>query len=97
MQGHKSFKAIAVATDIKPGASPCGMCRQLYVSTSLISVSSKHWEQERIYANSVHSLREFNPNSFPVYMYDKDGEYKLTTIGEVNPPPPRLLSLKDLI
>lgn len=31
MQGHRSFKAIAVATDIKPGASPCGMCRQLYV------------------------------------------------------------------
>lgn len=29
--GHKNFRAIAVATDIKPGASPCGMCRQLYV------------------------------------------------------------------
>ncbi|KAL2372975.1 hypothetical protein RJZ57_002549 [Blastomyces gilchristii] len=26
--GHKNFKAIAVATDINPGASPCGMCRQ---------------------------------------------------------------------
>jgi len=30
--GHKDFKAIAVATDIKPAASPCGMCRQLYAS-----------------------------------------------------------------
>lgn len=26
--GHKDFKAIAVATDISPPASPCGMCRQ---------------------------------------------------------------------
>ncbi|EDN04028.1 cytidine deaminase [Histoplasma capsulatum] len=26
--GHKNFRAIAVATDIVPGASPCGMCRQ---------------------------------------------------------------------
>ncbi|KAF3481925.1 cytidine deaminase [Arthroderma uncinatum] len=26
--GHTRFKAIAVATDITPGASPCGMCRQ---------------------------------------------------------------------
>ncbi|KUJ11009.1 cytidine deaminase [Mollisia scopiformis] len=27
-EGHKKFKAIAVATDISPPASPCGMCRQ---------------------------------------------------------------------
>lgn len=27
--GHKQFRALAVATDIKPAASPCGMCRQL--------------------------------------------------------------------
>ncbi|CAG8216293.1 unnamed protein product [Penicillium salamii] len=26
--GHKSFKALAVATNITPAASPCGMCRQ---------------------------------------------------------------------
>ncbi|RJE26537.1 cytidine deaminase [Aspergillus sclerotialis] len=26
--GYKDFKALAVATDISPGASPCGMCRQ---------------------------------------------------------------------
>lgn len=30
-QGHKKFKAVAVATDISPPASPCGMCRQLSV------------------------------------------------------------------
>lgn len=28
-EGHKKFKAVAVATDISPPASPCGMCRQL--------------------------------------------------------------------
>ncbi|KAK1148413.1 hypothetical protein N8T08_009416 [Aspergillus melleus] len=27
--GHRAFKAIAVATDTKTAASPCGMCRQL--------------------------------------------------------------------
>ncbi|RFU33577.1 hypothetical protein B7463_g2736, partial [Scytalidium lignicola] len=27
-EGHKGFKALAVATDISPPASPCGMCRQ---------------------------------------------------------------------
>jgi cytidine deaminase len=30
-EGHKSFKAVGVATDITPPASPCGMCRQLSV------------------------------------------------------------------
>lgn len=29
-EGHvKGFRAVAVATDISPPASPCGMCRQL--------------------------------------------------------------------
>lgn len=27
--GVRGFKAVAVATDISPPASPCGMCRQL--------------------------------------------------------------------
>ncbi|KAF7592381.1 hypothetical protein BBP40_000299 [Aspergillus hancockii] len=27
--GHRDFKAVAVATDSKHPASPCGMCRQL--------------------------------------------------------------------
>lgn len=27
--GIKTFRAVAVATDISPPASPCGMCRQL--------------------------------------------------------------------
>ncbi|KAJ5587964.1 Cytidine deaminase [Penicillium hispanicum] len=57
--GHKEFKAIAVATDIKPGASPCGMCRQF--------------------------MREFTTPSFPVYMYDAEGSYKVMTMGELLP------------
>jgi len=59
IQGHRSFKAIAVATDIKPPASPCGMCRQF--------------------------IREFTTANFPIYMYDRDGEYKVATIGELLP------------
>lgn len=27
--GHRAFRAVAVASDISPPASPCGMCRQL--------------------------------------------------------------------
>ncbi|KAJ5369479.1 Cytidine deaminase [Penicillium cosmopolitanum] len=57
--GHKDFKAIAVATDIKPGASPCGMCRQY--------------------------MREFTTPSFPVYMYDGEGNYTVKTMGELLP------------
>ncbi|KAJ5715773.1 uncharacterized protein N7483_012954 [Penicillium malachiteum] len=57
--GHKSFKALAVATDIKPAASPCGMCRQF--------------------------IREFTNGSFPVYMYDGEGSYKVMTMSELLP------------
>ncbi|PKY00185.1 cytidine deaminase [Aspergillus campestris IBT 28561] len=57
--GHQNFKAIAVATDISPPASPCGMCRQY--------------------------MREFATPSFPIYMYDKDGNYTVTTMGEILP------------
>lgn len=28
-EGVRTFRAVAVATDISPPASPCGMCRQL--------------------------------------------------------------------
>lgn len=29
--GKKSFKAVAVASDLNEACSPCGICRQLYV------------------------------------------------------------------
>lgn len=32
------------------------------------------------------SIREFTPPSFPVYMYDADGAYKVMTMGEVSIP-----------
>ncbi|RAL01477.1 cytidine deaminase [Aspergillus ibericus CBS 121593] len=57
--GHREFKAIAVATDIKPAASPCGMCRQF--------------------------MSEFTTPSFPIFMYDGEGNYSLTTMGELLP------------
>lgn len=81
MQGHKSFKAIAVATDIKPAASPCGMCRQLFVFSFL----STHFLAfvEDCLLMFCNSMREFTPPSFPIYMYDKDGNYKVATIQEV--------------
>ncbi|RAL06874.1 cytidine deaminase [Aspergillus homomorphus CBS 101889] len=57
--GHRDFKAIAVATDIEPAASPCGMCRQF--------------------------IREFSTSSFPIFMYDGQGNFTLKTIGELLP------------
>lgn len=33
-------------------------------------------------------MREFATPSFPIYMYDKDGNYSVTTMGEVFPPLP---------
>lgn len=45
-QGITQFKALAVATDITPPASPCGMCRQAYVFFYCL-VSSISGERER--------------------------------------------------
>ena len=33
---------------------------------------------------NVISIREFTSPSFPVYMYDADGAYKVMTMGEVS-------------
>jgi hypothetical protein len=30
-------------------------------------------------------MREFTPPNFPIYMFDKEGGYKIATIGEVSP------------
>jgi hypothetical protein len=53
------IRALAVATDISPAASPCGMCRQF--------------------------IREFCLPSMPIYMYDKNNNYTVKTIGELLP------------
>lgn len=36
-EGHKVFRAVAVATDLDTPCSPCGMCRQLYVIFAYMS------------------------------------------------------------
>lgn len=77
--GHKEFKALAVATDVKPAGSPCGMCRQLYASLSLSLSSLCPLDRLLIHF----SIREFTGPSFPVYMYDRDGGYKVMTMDEV--------------
>lgn len=75
MAGHKDFKALAVASDVKPGVSPCGMCRQLYVfSLPPLYGPPTDW---------FFSIREFTTTSFPVYLYGADGEYKVMTMAEV--------------
>ncbi|KAJ5827806.1 APOBEC/CMP deaminase zinc-binding [Penicillium robsamsonii] len=74
--GHKDFKALAVATDIKPPGSPCGMCRQLWVSFSAFFCG---------WLIGSYSIREFTTPSFPVYMYDGEGNYKVMTMEELLP------------
>lgn len=50
------------------------MCRQLYVLNHLmLSWFGLTWI----------SIREFTSSSFPVYMYDGEGGYKVMTMGEV--------------
>lgn len=50
------------------------MCRQLYVLSHLILT----W-----FRLTWISIREFTSPSFPVYMYDGEGGYKVMTMGEV--------------
>ncbi|CAG8000688.1 unnamed protein product [Penicillium nalgiovense] len=74
--GHRDFKALAVATDIKPAASPCGMCRQLWgFFFSLFFLLDLFG----------YSIREFTSPSFPVYMYDGEGNHKVMTREELLP------------
>lgn len=46
-EGHKGFKAVAVATDISPPASPCGMCRQLSVFSAELAWNSRRIRRRR--------------------------------------------------
>ncbi|KAJ6130993.1 hypothetical protein N7523_001453 [Penicillium sp. IBT 18751x] len=82
--GHKDFKALAVATDIKPAASPCGMCRQLYVFSFSFFFPWLSFPTCLIWTDGL-SIREFTTPSFPVYMYDADGAYKVMTMSELLP------------
>ncbi|OQE16215.1 hypothetical protein PENSTE_c025G03507 [Penicillium steckii] len=60
--GHKDFKAIAVASDITPGASPCGMCRQFMREFTNTSFLVYMYDGEGGY--KVKSMGELLPDSF---------------------------------
>ncbi|PQE11551.1 cytidine deaminase protein [Rutstroemia sp. NJR-2017a WRK4] len=91
-EGHKKFKAVAVATDISPPASPCGMCRQL---VTLEDQLLDTW------ANlcDVNSIREFCDLSMPIFMFDKNGDFVVMKLESLLPlsfgpealPPPEAL------
>ncbi|KAK0631990.1 cytidine deaminase-like protein [Immersiella caudata] len=61
-EGHRGFKAVAVATDIAPPASPCGMCRQCIREFCELSVPIIMFDGSGGY--SVMRLEELLPLSF---------------------------------
>ncbi|KAK0657333.1 cytidine deaminase-like protein [Cercophora newfieldiana] len=61
-EGHRGFKAVAVATDIAPPASPCGMCRQFIREFCELSVPIIMFDGSGGY--SVMRLEELLPLSF---------------------------------
>jgi len=61
-EGHKKFKALAVATDISPPASPCGMCRQFIREFCELDMPIFMFDKDGAYA--VLKLEELLPLSF---------------------------------
>jgi cytidine deaminase len=88
-EGHRGFKAVAVATDISPPASPCGMCRQLLVlSADFVQIVNWVWRSRAHYRMRrlilvVDSIREFCELDTPIIMFDKDGAFAVATLKEV--------------
>ncbi|TKA60945.1 hypothetical protein B0A49_09951 [Cryomyces minteri] len=78
VQGHRqgSFRALAVATDVVPASSPCGMCRQFIREFCGVSIpfpsSALQW--------GVRVQPEM-----PVFMYDKNGEFVVMTVEQLLP------------
>ncbi|BCR92313.1 cytidine deaminase [Aspergillus chevalieri] len=62
VNGHKEFKAVAVASDITPGASPCGMCRQFMREFLTPSVPIYMYDGQG--GHIVKTMGELLPNSF---------------------------------
>ncbi|KAJ5108280.1 hypothetical protein N7456_004955 [Penicillium angulare] len=60
--GHKDFKALAVATDIRPAASPCGMCRQFIREFTSPSFPVYMYDVDGSYV--VKTMDELLPDSF---------------------------------
>ncbi|KAG0647920.1 Cytidine aminohydrolase [Hyphodiscus hymeniophilus] len=61
-EGHKGFKAVAVATDISPPASPCGMCRQFIREFCDLDMPIIMFDKNGAFA--VATLKELLPLSF---------------------------------
>ncbi|KAM7194296.1 Cytidine deaminase-like protein [Naviculisporaceae sp. PSN 640] len=61
-EGHRGFKAVAVATDISPPASPCGMCRQCIREFCDLSTPIIMFDGEEKY--SIMRLEQLLPLSF---------------------------------
>ncbi|KAF3010524.1 hypothetical protein E8E14_010061 [Neopestalotiopsis sp. 37M] len=61
-EGHKTFRAVAVATDIAPPASPCGMCRQFIREFCDLKIPIFMFDQNEDFV--VLKLEELLPLSF---------------------------------
>ncbi|ORY66400.1 cytidine deaminase-like protein [Pseudomassariella vexata] len=61
-EGHLKFKAVAVATDISPPASPCGMCRQFIREFCDLSIPIIMFDKNDDFI--VRRLEELLPLSF---------------------------------
>ncbi|KAF3056621.1 Cytidine deaminase [Daldinia childiae] len=61
-EGHRKIKAVAVATDITPPASPCGMCRQFIREFCDLTVPIIMFDKDDNF--SVFRLEELLPLSF---------------------------------
>ncbi|KAK8126477.1 cytidine deaminase-like protein [Apiospora kogelbergensis] len=83
-EGHKKFKAVAVATDIAPPASPCGMCRQLLVLLYPVA-HRRDICHVLICGTNLGSIREFCDLSTPILMFDKNGDYLVQKLEELLP------------
>ncbi|KAK3695081.1 cytidine deaminase-like protein [Podospora appendiculata] len=60
--GHRGFKAVAVATDVAPPASPCGMCRQCIREFCALDTPVLMFDKDGMYA--VMRLETLLPLSF---------------------------------
>ncbi|KHO00123.1 cytidine deaminase [Metarhizium album ARSEF 1941] len=95
----RAFRAVAVASDASPPASPCGMCRQLWVSLSPVScllspvscllVPFPFPSARSLVPRSLgpaadgRSIREFCDPHVPVIMFGGDGGFVVLTLQEV--------------
>jgi cytidine deaminase len=61
-EGFKKFRALAVATDISPPASPCGMCRQFIREFCDVQTPILMFDKDENY--TVMMLKELLPLSF---------------------------------